>query len=103
VLGQPRLMNFVDLVRRRRQPMAMRAVSVAGLAPRRSRLGFRRPLGEWRRLPFAGALQLGDQLGQPRHLCFEFRNSTLEDLAIGTRHLGHAETLAKQHSFSCAC
>jgi hypothetical protein len=55
VIGQGRVERFIDLVGRRRLPMAVLAVLVAGLAARLVGVLFRRTFGERGGLPLGGA------------------------------------------------
>lgn len=106
-LRQRRLVDFVDLLRRR--PVRLGAVVLAGVTARLFGIRLGRLFGEGSGLPFAGSLQLLDQSAQPTDLgfmlveaLFQRRNDLVALATSWTADRIHAVSLAKRPSFSCA-
>jgi hypothetical protein len=74
LLGQRRLVRFVDLARRRRFAMGVRPVLVALFAARLFGLGFGFPLGERGGLPLGRALGFFEALLERANRCLKLRD-----------------------------
>ena len=101
-VGERGLEAFVDPLRRRRGPMAVGPVRLAGLAAGGFRVRLGRPLAEGRGLPFADAQGVLKAPGQLRDLAFEFADALTQRLTIRADTLFHTAIVATPRSVSCA-
>src|SRR5262249_11781538 len=97
---EERLVDLVDLLRRR--SMCLRAVLLAGVAPRPLGVGLGWPVCERGCLTLAGALLLFEQASEALDLRFQIGDAALQLLATGTCGLVHAGKIPKNPTRSCA-
>jgi hypothetical protein len=94
--------GFLDLVGRRRGPMAVSAVVLSAFAagPFGVELGL--AFAKGRGLPFAGALGLIEQAGEFVHPLLQLGDAPLESLASGAVRLSHAAIIGTRAACRCA-